>query len=520
MGVASLAQSPVPNRSPYMNSPAWRRRRAPALAAAAPLLALLGAGCAEEPTRAFEPVAAVTAAATVTLRPGAKIQDSVAKYAGGTTFLLKPGVYRLQSITPKSGMSFIGEAGAVLSGARRLTSFTRQGSYWVASNQTQQGARVAEIRASGKKNCKPEAPRCAYPEELWINNVRLRHVGSLSAVVPGSWYFDYGANKLYFAQDPSGRTVETSVTPQAFKGAVGNVTIRGLVIEKYANPFTHGTIEAGGAGWVIENNQVRYNHGIGIETGERTTARGNTVLRNLQLGIGGTGNGALIENNEVSHTNNPQMIEYGWSAGGTKWHGTENLVVRQNFIHHNKGPGLWTDIDNIFTLFEYNRVEDNARFGIYHEISYDAIIRHNTSARNGTEMGSGDLGIRGGGIALRGSRNVEVYGNTLTDNRAGFDIAQPEPKKTGKFGAYEVTNLDVHDNTVRIPKNMSGFSVATNDPAFYTSKNNRFRNNTYYLGGQARPFWWWKSSASKQDSLTITQWKAAGQDQTGTFIRQ
>jgi len=87
------------------------------------------------------------------------------------------------------------------------------------------------------------------------------------------------------------------------------------------------------------------------------------------------------------------------------------------------------------------------------------------------------------------------------------------------LGPYEVKNVYIHDNTVRIPENMSGFSVVTNDPSFYTSKNNRFRNNTYYLGSQARPFWWWKASASKQDSLTIAEWKAAGQDQTGKFIR-
>ena len=510
--MGSLTPLPV---SP-MNSPVSRPRPGAALVAVAPTLALLAA-CSEEPTQPLEPVAV---AATVTLRPGANIQDSVAKYPTGTIFQLKAGVHRLQSITPKSGMSFIGEAGAVLSGARLLTSFTRQGSYWVAGNQTQQGKRVAEVRNTGRKNCKPEAPRCFHPEELWINNVRLRHVASLGAVVPGAWYFDYEANKIYFAQDPAGRTVETSVTPQAFRGAAGNVTIRGLAIEKYANPFTDGAIAAGGPAWLIENNQVRYNHGIGIDTGERTTVRGNTVTRNLQLGIGGTGNGALIENNEVSFSNNPQMLEYGWAAGGTKFHGTQNLVARGNFIHHNKGPGLWTDIDNIFVLFENNRVEDNSRAGIYHEVSYDAIIRNNTSARNGAEFLPGELGLRGGGIAVRGSQNVEIYGNTLTNNRSGIDISQTVDR-TGQYGPAEVKNLYVHDNTVRIPKNMSGFQVTTTTgSSFYTSKNNRFRHNTYYLGSQSKPFWWWKASASKQDSLTIAEWKGAGQDVTGTFIRQ
>ena len=112
-------------------------------------------------------------AAVATLRPGAKFQDSVNKYPTGTIFTLKAGIFRLQSVTPKSGMSFIGEAGAVLSGARLLTSFTRQGIYWVAGNQTQEGSRIAEFRASGRKNCMPDATRCFYPEELWINNLAV-----------------------------------------------------------------------------------------------------------------------------------------------------------------------------------------------------------------------------------------------------------------------------------------------------------------------------------------------------------
>src|SRR5688572_9400610 len=124
-----------------MNSPAWRPLPAPVRAPAASLLALLTA-CSEEPTRSSEPVDPAATPGAATPRPGASIQDSVNKYAAGTIFTLKAGVFRLQSVTPKSGMSFIGEAGAVLSGARRLTGFTRQGIYWVASNQTQEGSRV------------------------------------------------------------------------------------------------------------------------------------------------------------------------------------------------------------------------------------------------------------------------------------------------------------------------------------------------------------------------------------------
>ncbi len=47
----------------------------------------------------------------------------------GTSYLLRPGVHRLQSVQPKDGDSFTGEIGARMSGAFRLDGFQRQGGY-------------------------------------------------------------------------------------------------------------------------------------------------------------------------------------------------------------------------------------------------------------------------------------------------------------------------------------------------------------------------------------------------------
>jgi hypothetical protein len=412
-------------------------------------------------------------------------------------------------------MSFIGETGTVLSGARLLTTFSQVGSYWVVSGQTQEGVRTSSTNNNGKPICMARFPRCYYPEELFIDNVRQRGVASLSGLRSGTWYFDYDADKIYIATNPAGHSVETSVTPRAFRGTGSNVTVRGIIIEKYATPFTSGALQADGSNWVVEDNEVRFNHGIGIETNAGTAARRNHVYRNLQLGMGGTGDGGVIEDNEIAYNNNPQVINYGWSAGGTKWHNTQNLVLRNNFVHHNMGPGLWTDIDNIYTLMEYNRVEDNSRFGIYREISYDATIRYNSASRNGFALPVADV-VRGGGIAIRSSSNVEIYGNTVTDNKAGIDISEVEVR-TGKYGPYGVVNLYVHDNTVTMPKGCTGMTAGGSGDMFYTSKNNRFVHNTYNLGTQTRPFWWWNAAVSSQDSLTVAQWQAAGQDLTGTF---
>jgi len=478
-----------------------------------PAAALLA--CHDDPTRESSAGPSVVAPGIIGLSPGAKIQDSVRRYDEGTSFLIKAGVHRLQSITPKNGMTFVGEPDAVLSGARLLTEFVQEGAYWVATGQTQQGLRTQETRGDGQPICRAKFPRCTYPEDLFIDGVRQTHVASLAAVRAGSWYLDYEADKIYVKTDPNGHVVEATVTPRAFQGPAANVTITGLTIEKYATPFSRGTIEPTGPSWIIEDNELRYGHGIGIETGNLTTARRNRVHHYIQLGMGGTGNGALIEDNEVSFNNNPQIIAYGWAAGGTKWRNTQDLVVRGNYIHHNMGPGLWTDIDNIRTLIEYNQVDDNSRLGIYREISYDAIIRYNSASRNGFGMPKNQP-LRGGGIAVRSSPNVEIYGNTLTDNKAGIDINQ-NVYKSGLYGPLELANLYVHDNVITMPTGLSGITVGNGEASFFTSKNNRFENNTYHLGSQGRPFWWLRAETGRQDSLTIEEWQAAGQDVTGTF---
>jgi hypothetical protein len=141
-------------------------------------------------------------------------------------FTIRAGVHRLQSITPKSGQSFQGEPGAIVSGAKVLTGWVQDGSRWYVTGQTQQGP------VSGV--CFLENPGCNKAEDLWIDGVLKWHATSLSGVVPGKWFFDYAADRIYVGDDPGGRSVETSVTTYAFAGGAANVTVKGLVIEKYA----------------------------------------------------------------------------------------------------------------------------------------------------------------------------------------------------------------------------------------------------------------------------------------------
>jgi parallel beta-helix repeat protein len=288
---------------------------------------------------------------------------------------------------------------------------------------------------------------------------------------------------------------------RAFRSGASNVTVSGFVIEDYVTPAQSGTVGGGGgSNWTISDNEIRYNGGGGVVLSDGFVVRGNYIHHNRQIGIKGGGSNVLIENNEIAFNNYLDDYSMSWEAGGTKFLKTVNLVVRGNYVHDNHGHGLWTDADNMNTLYENNVVRNNYGTGIFHEISYDAVIRYNLIEGNAFPHSSG-------GIKVTSSSDVEVYGNTLSGNDGGFHVSQSE-RGAGAYGVYEIRNLFVHDNVVSFTEGWSGFKVNEGSDAFYTSMNNRFDGNDYVVGGMAEPFMW-------GETVSWGQWNAFGHDLTG-----
>jgi parallel beta-helix repeat protein len=267
-------------------------------------------------------------------------------------------------------------------------------------------------------------------------------------------------------------------------------------------------------GWILDGNEIRWNHGTGVAVGSGWKVLRNKIHHNGQLGIvaGGGRSNILVDNNEIAY-NNTAGYDPFWEAGGGKFMKTTALTVSNNYVHHNTGTGLWTDTAYPTTVYEYNRVTDNSYGGIYHEVSYDAKIRYNTCERNGLAK-SGAL--RYGGISVDNSPNVEVYGNKISNNHDGIGGrqvshgAQPEP-----YGPLQLKSFYVHDNTVTMSQSggYNGVVQYVGDNSYYTSKGNRFVKNTYYLTGTTMYFHWQGSPR------TDSQWRGYGEDTGGTFNR-
>jgi hypothetical protein len=159
----------------------------------------------------------------------------------------------------------------------------------------------------------------------------------------------------------------------AFHGKADDVLICGLVIENYIPGVQMGAIKAGDHvpenntnGWIVTNTVIRHNDGAAIRTGHNMTISGNLISHNSQIGIAGSGDNLVIEDNEISFHNTNQKHDYNWEAGGTKFVMTNNLIVRNNYVHDNYGHGLWTDIQNQNTLYEGNITVRNAGNGARH----------------------------------------------------------------------------------------------------------------------------------------------------------
>ncbi len=428
------------------------------------------------------------------------VSGILASHPAGTTYSFAPGLYRELEIVPKKGDVFIGEAGAILSGARLLTGFDTNGKYWSFGGLDMEGERRGECSGGGAV--------CTYPEDLYLDDQLLQQVERLKDLHSGAWFFDYDSDTVYLADDPGGHEVELATVPYAFSGTAGSVVIKGFVVEKYANPAQRGAIGGEGAatGWTVVGNEVRHNHGIGVKVGAQARILANFVHHNGQLGLGGSGDGILVEGNELAYNNVGGFSPY-WGGGGAKFVLTTNLEVIDNYSHHNIGPGLWTDIDNMDTTYESNLVVSNYHAGIKHEISYDAVIANNIVEGNG--WGNPE-NVAGAGIFVSSSPNVEVVGNRVSGNFHGI-AGLARDRGDGAYGPHELRSLYVHDNQVDMEHGYTGVMSLRSGNDAYTNWGNRFEGNSYTVVGSGKHFWWLGKA------LTFDEWTSFGMDTTGSL---
>lgn len=216
-----------------------------------------------------------------------------------------------------------------------------------------------------------------------------------------------------------------AIDSNASDGNQPNVTIEYLTIEKYQPNDDAATInEEANTGWNIRYNTIRLNvPGAGVMAGSRNTLKENCLTLNGQYGfqstdIEGFGSDSLthgpydvnIVGNEISYNDtcdfsgllnntaigwknhNPVPEKYrnpkcgtvngNGNQGGFKLWQTNGVTIKDNYIHHNWGPGGWADTNNANTTWTGNTFTANEGPAIIEEISYNFSITNNRIAEN------------------------------------------------------------------------------------------------------------------------------------------
>lgn len=479
----------------------------------------------------------VTPCGGVAIQPDDDLQQAVDAYPEATAFCLKAGIHRLAYAVPKNGQHFIGEGeNTVLSGARVLLAADAQRDsfghyYW--DNQTQESSPRGRLIERGHAESPNKGD--AYSEELFVTPSgnpqnppkRYQRVMSLSALGSGKWYFDYGADRIYMTDNPQQLgLIETSVVPTAISVPMGvevsGVVIENLVVEKYASAAQEAAVGGDGAvHWDIRYVTVRYNHGVGANLGPGTLMEHCVIHHMGQKGLMGGGHAitrpTVLRSTEVAY-NKTLSFDPSWDGGGTKFTRVygRGMIVENSWFHHNFGAGLWFDIDNYNVVIRSNRFEANDRWGVFYEISRKAKIYWNEAY--GTTNGPEGSPLKGAGISISNSSDVEVYENLVYDNHNGIFVRENlnitrEAEDTYRKKVPHIERVNIHNNDVGMRRGVTGMWVDNGDAhAYWQPSHIQFINNTYRLEDAAGFL------GMSNDVLTFDKWKGLGNDRTGKAL--
>ncbi|MFD6904467.1 right-handed parallel beta-helix repeat-containing protein [Streptomyces sp. NPDC060077] len=231
----------------------------------------------------------------------------------------------------------------------------------------------------------------------------------------------------------------------AFGGTARDVTVRHLTVQGFAAPHDEGVVNHDSAdGWVIEHSTIQNNSGAGLMAGARQQVRANCLRDNGQYGMnaykaGGRISGLMVEGNEITgnNTGDWERRRPGCGCtGGVKFWAVDGADVRGNWVHDNRGTGLWADTNNNDFRIERNVIEANDGAALIYETSYNAVIRDNTIRRNNWVEGRkyadrGDtfpfatvyLSESGGEPRVRARTDrIEIHHNLLENNWSGITL--------------------------------------------------------------------------------------------------
>ena len=345
-------------------------------------------------------------------RPLRTVAAALEHASAGGTVVLHEGTYReaLAALHKRVTLQPAPGAEVWLKGSRVVSSWTRDGKHWRHDGWT---ARFCED-CHDPGNVDPTYPLSGLPDQVFLDGQPLRQVAGLEALAPGTFRVDRAGERLLLGSDPTGRLVEASVHSTALTiGSGGEGTrVRGLGFAHYAptaEPGLGGAVRGDAADLVFEGNTFAFSAVKGLSIFKPgAVVRNNTFHENGMMGLEAwQADGLVVSGNRFTGNNREGFAQTGTvsEAAGAKITKTVGVSVTGNVFRNNRSNGLWLDIGVRDVRAVENRVEGNARHGIFFEWSADGLIASNTVVGNGVS-----------GIAIADAAGVAVRNNTLQGN--------------------------------------------------------------------------------------------------------
>jgi parallel beta-helix repeat protein len=282
----------------------------------------------------------------------------------------------------------------------------------------------------------------------------------------------------------------------AYGSPVNNVSIRNILFRNM--PQKSITVDPTlSTGWTIDHNEFASGF-IGIEIPKSTMVSNNKIHHQTRGGYSGfEADDSVFDNNEINNNGTEQKVGLA-----------NNLIFRNNWVHHNAADGIWYDtiLSPGGILVENNICEDNGRDGISLEACNGGIVRNNITRRNAE------------GILLAGSQSIEITGHTSLGDTIGITFFVDLDDVSAQ---RDLQNNNVHNNTITVPAGGGNFainfshigSIASPIPYENNSKANNLDFNTYHLINLTDFVWlWWAVSKN------WAGWQAIPQDLNGTHV--
>jgi len=293
---------------------------------------------------------------------------------------------------------------------------------------------------------------------------------------------------------------------------VTNVTIKYLTIKNFGignnESFDNGVVNHdAGAGWTVQYNTISNNGGAGVFLATDNVVSYNCLKDNGQYGFSmfkdpivndSSIKNIVLDHNEIAGNNTDnweaQFPNCGCTGGGKFWD-VKGATVTNNYVHDNKGTGLWADTNNIDFLFEGNYIDHNDGEGIWYEISYNATIRNNYLSRNAWVSGNKNQGSPGPAIYLSesggesrlastvsGAPKIRIYNNKFVDNFSGVSIYENANRFCNSLANTSTGYCTMVVDPTRIPlphapSNTYPNPVNENHPCYYDLKNEPYKTD-------------------------------------------